>query len=174
MNQKLEAMSSKFKGSRHYNYQNKENILYTFIPSSERNGTIMLSWSIEYLLKTSLSSHKLPLHINNINVLGQSNSSSTQSSRDPNCILNLNQFITKNYLSRHQHSFFYSDELITDQTFYVSSDFPSIVIVTNFGRIFIIQLFQDIERRAYPIIVIDAHNGTKINSIYIAYSSARR
>jgi len=48
------------------------------------------------------------------------------------------------------------------------------VIGTNYGRIFIIQLFQDIERRAYPIIVIDAHNGTKINSIYIAYSSARR
>ena len=94
--------------------------------------------------------------------------------KDPNCILNLNQFVTRNYFTRHQHSFFYSDEKITDQTFYVSSDFPSMVVGTNYGRIFVVQLFQDIERRAYPVVVIDCHNCTPINCLYVAYSSARR
>jgi len=74
-----------------------------------------------------------------------------------NNILNLHPFIQKNYFSRHQHSFFYHDEKITDQTFYIASDFPSMILGTNYGRIFFVQLFQDIECRGYPIIALDCH-----------------
>jgi WD40 repeat protein len=89
-------------------------------------------------------------------------------------LININQFITKNYFSRHQHSFFYSDEKVLDQTFYISSDFPSMVLGTDYGRIFIIQLFQDIEGRSFPVIVLDCHHSSPISCMYIAYSSARR
>jgi len=107
-----------------------------------------------------------------MDIFGSSQGSSP--SNDSNCILNINQFVTKNYFSRHQHSFFYSDEKITDQTFYVASDFPSMVLGTNYGRVFVVQLFQDIEGRAYPVVVIDCHNSSPITCLYIAYSSARR
>jgi hypothetical protein len=32
------------------------------------------------------------------------------------------------------------------------------ILGTNYGRVFIVQLFQDIEGRAYPVIVIDCHH----------------
>ena len=98
----------------------------------------------------------------------------TSSYKDPNCIININQFLAKNQFRKYQHSFFYSDELITEQTFYASQDFPSMIIGTNYGRIFIIQLFQDIEGRAYPLIVLDSHQASPITSLFLCYSSARR
>lgn len=95
-------------------------------------------------------------------------------SKEPFSMLNISPYIVKNYFSRWQHSFFYSDEKITDQAFYVSTDFPSIVVGTNYGRIFIVQLFQDIEGRAYPVVVLDCHHSSPITSLYVAYSSVRR
>ena len=88
-------------------------------------------------------------------------------------MLNINPFIAKHYFTRYQHSFFYTDEKITDQTFYVASDFPSMIIGTNYGRVFIVQMFQDFERRAYPVVVIDCHNSAPITCMYVAYSSGR-
>jgi hypothetical protein len=82
---------------------------------------------------------QIPVHANDLDFFGSS--SGHNQAKDPNCILNINQFVAKNYFSRHQHSFFYCDEKVTDQAFYTSSDFPSMVLGTNYGRIFIVQLF---------------------------------
>lgn len=36
------------------------------------------------------------------------------------------------------------------------------------------QLFQDIEGRSYPVLVIDCHDGQPITKLYLAYSPSRR
>ena len=107
-------------------------------------------------------------HYNEIDVFGVAAQNSCHK------LLTLNPFISKNYFSRYQHSFFFSDEKITCQTFYSSADYPSIIVGTDYGRIFIVQLFQDIEGRAYPVVVIDSHFSAPIASLYIAYSTARK
>ena len=81
----------------------------------------MITWSLEALLNDMVPQNlddkqekepKIPTHLNKMDIFGSSQGSSQ--SNDSNSILNINQFVTKNYFSRHQHSFFYSDERITD------------------------------------------------------------
>ena len=121
----------------------------------------MLTWNLSSLflnLKVSnFTKQKLGLHLNEIDLFGDN-----IQDKSSNCIININYHIAKNYFSKYQHSFFYTDEKITEQSFYASSDFPGMIIGTNYGRIFIMQLFQDIEGRAYPVIVVDCHNGSPI------------
>jgi hypothetical protein len=45
---------------------------------------------------------------------------------------------------------------------------------TNYGRVFIVQLFQDIECRGYPILTLDCHQNSPITCLYISYSTARK
>jgi len=105
----------------------------------------MITWSLEVLLRNALAPDtmstrkralKIPVHFNQIDIFGTSKVSGP--STDSYCMLNINQFITKNYFSRYQHSFFYSDEKITDQTLYIASNFPSMILGTNYGRIFLV------------------------------------
>jgi hypothetical protein len=141
MASKLERLKKKMGGAEAvaYNYFGEQCLLYTYLPSAKSGKTQALAWSLEHVLEEQEGQIRIPLSVNQIEVFG--NSKTPNTGKDPNCILNLNQFVTKNYFTRHQHSFFYSDEEITDQTFYVSSDFPSMVVGTNYGRIFIVQLF---------------------------------
>lgn len=100
----------------------------------------MVTWSLDSLFLNlaagSTKELRLPIHTNELDIFGSSTASNQ--AKDSNCILNINQFVAKNYFSRHQHSFFYCDEKVTDQAFYASSDFPSMVLGTNYGRIFIV------------------------------------
>ena len=105
----------------------------------------MITWSLEALLRnvfapgmldTSKSKLKIPAHVNQIDIFGASKVSGP--STDSYSMLNINHFITKNYFGPYQHSFFYSDEKITDQTLYIASDFPSMILGTNYGRIFLV------------------------------------
>lgn len=109
------------------------------------------------------------MHINTLDLYGTGDSDSDHFNK-----LSLNKFVTKNYLSRFQHSFFYADEQITDQAFYLAQDHPSLIVGTNYGRIFIVQCFQDIEGRAFPVAVVDCHQGSPISSLFIGYHSQRR
>lgn len=135
----------------------------------------MVSWSLQGVLaklfgqKSEMRMVRVPTCVSPISFM-----SSDDIQPPKNTLINLHPFIQKHYFSRYQHSFFYVDEVITDQTFYVASDFPAIVLGTNYGRIFIVQLFQDIECRGYPILALDCHQSSPITCLYIAYSTARR
>jgi len=59
----------------------------------------------------------------------------------PNCLINFNPIILRNYYNQHQFQFFFSDEKIMDHVVYTSIDHPSLIIGTNYGRIFIISMF---------------------------------
>ena len=161
-----------------FNFFEEQSLLYTYVSSKElcQDISTMVTWSLDSLFLNlaagTTKELRLSVHTNELDIFGSSTASNQ--AKDSNCILNINQFVAKNYFSRHQHSFFYCDEKVTDQAFYASSDFPSMVLGTNYGRIFIVQLFQDIEGRAYPVIVVDSHNMSPITCLYIAYSSARR
>lgn len=125
----------------------------------------MLTWSLQSLLANLKVNNldkdqKLALCINQLNVLDKAERHRPHKS--PYQLLNINNFVAQNYFSKHQHSFFYRDERVTAQTFFVSAEYPSVILGTNFGRIFIVQLFQDIEGRAFPILVIDCHEQSPI------------
>jgi hypothetical protein len=157
-------------------------ILFTFVAINGKQK--MITWSLQSLFnqvfqKNKVKEAKLPVYITSLKLSGADDSSnlSDSSSRlqtPKNSLIGLHPFIQKHYFSRHQHSFFYTDECITDQTFYVASDFPALVMGTNYGRVFIIQLFQDIECRGYPILTLDCHQNSPITCLYISYSTARK
>lgn len=97
----------------------------------------MVAWHLEDAFRKQDPQHcVLPFCTSPVDIFGIKSSY-----HDPNCIININQFLAKNQFRKFQHSFFYSDEKITEQTFYASQDFPSMIIGTNYGRVFIIQLF---------------------------------
>ena len=50
----------------------------------------------------------------------------------------------------------------------IKSISPALVIGTNYGRIFIVSLFQKSEGNPNPIIVIDCHFGNKISGLFFA------
>lgn len=134
----------------------------------------MITWSLQGILNKlfnakDLLNFRIPTCVSNLSFTAPSD---VQPPR--NTLINLHQYIQKNYFSRFQHSFFYENEYITDQTFYSASDFPSIILGSNYGRVFIVQLFQDIECRGYPILTLDCHQSSPITSLYICYSTARR
>lgn len=50
----------------------------------------------------------------------------------------------------------------------IKSITPALVIGTNYGRIFIVSLFQKAEGNANPIIVLDSHFGNTITGLFFA------
>lgn len=137
----------------------------------------MLTWSLQSILANlkvnNLSlDQKIALCVSPLDVFDKADRLAGQKS--PFQLLNINSFVAQNYFSRHQHSFFYSGEEVTAQTFFVSAEYPSVILGTNFGRIFIVQLFQDIEGRAFPVLVIDCHEHSPITKLFVAYSPSRK
>lgn len=71
------------------------------------------------------------------------------------------------------YQFFYKDErvtctLIISAIEHIKSITPALVIGTNYGRTFIVSLFQKSEGVANPIIVIDSHFGNTITGLFFA------
>ena len=71
------------------------------------------------------------------------------------------------------YQFFYTDEkvtctLIISAIEHIKQITPALVIGTNFGRIFIVSLFQKSEGNSNPIIAIDSHFGNQINGLFFA------
>ena len=57
---------------------------------------------------------------------------------------------------------------------YASIDNPALVIGTNYGRIFMIPMFQETDVKVFPVVLIDQHHLSPITQLFIAYDSSRR
>lgn len=73
----------------------------------------MLTWSLRSLFANlkvhNLGPQKLALHVNPVSLFGSS------APQEPlNSCLSLNPYVTKTYFSRHQHSFFYTEEKVVE------------------------------------------------------------
>ncbi|CDW82512.1 wd g-beta repeat-containing protein [Stylonychia lemnae] len=152
-----------------FRYSKSENVLYTFV--IVENESKMVSWSFQTIFENLNyqeelgSDTKLPLFVNNIQLFPQA---------IENCPINFYSLVIKNIYNKHQFQFFFSDEKVTDSVTYGSSDNPALIIGTNYGRIFIVPMFQESDERVYPIILIDQHHQTPITQLFVAYDSSRR
>lgn len=127
-----------------FHFEESSHILYTYSTDHRTKKQFMLTWSLQSLLANLKvnnydQNQRLALCINKLN--GLENNRSPNQQKSPYSLLNINSFVTQNYFSRHQHSFFYKGERVTEQTFFVSAEYPSAIMGTNLGRIFIVQLF---------------------------------
>jgi len=105
----------------------------------------MLAWDMGRLLQTLgdplLSKPRLSLSISSLALFS---SQSTQSEPAiPNCLINFNSQVLKSFYNSCHFRFFFTDEKVTARVLYQDSDSPSVVIGTNYGRIFLIPLFQE-------------------------------
>lgn len=88
-------------------------------------------------------------------------------------LISFNDIIIEEFKNVNYYQFFYKDERVTC-TLIISAieDIkvitPALVIGTNYGRIFIVSLFQRSEGLANPIIVMDSHFGNQINGLFFA------
>ena len=57
---------------------------------------------------------------------------------------------------------------------YTSANHPSYILGTNYGRIFIISMFQETEDKIEPILLVDSHHRSKITKLFVAYNSSRK
>lgn len=90
-----------------------------------------------------------------------------------NCLININPLLVRNYYNKHQFQFFFTDEVIADSVIYTSVDHPCLIIGTNYGRIFLVPMFQEQEDQIAPIIYIDCHHQSPITQLFITYNSSR-
>lgn len=99
----------------------------------------MLSWSLQPVLNSlkTKSNHEVTIAASCTQLsLTASQPSALHSSTE--CPISINPYILKTYFSKYQHSFFLEGERVTEQTFFVSSEFPSVILGTTLGRIFIV------------------------------------
>lgn len=88
-------------------------------------------------------------------------------------LISFNDIITEEFKNINYYQFFYCDErvtctLIISAIEHIKSITPALVIGTNYGRIFIISLFQRSEGDINPVILIDSHYGNQINGLFFA------
>jgi WD40 repeat protein len=132
----------------------------------------LIQWNLEKLVENlgfqSLEATKdehLPLTLTPMRVF---------TSTDPPSLLNFQPLLIKSFYNPRQFSFFYADERVTDSAIYTSSQQPAYLVGTNYGRLFITPLFQESDDRVQPVLVVDAHHGSPITRLFVAYNSARR
>lgn len=100
--------------------------------------------------------------------------SSTQADKNPISLLNFQPLLIKSFYNKHQFEFFYSDEKVTDSVIYASSNHPSYLLGTSYGRIFMVSMFQETDEKVHPVLVIDSHHSSPITKLFIAYNPARK
>ena len=93
---------------------------------------------------------------------------------DPGALINFQPILIKSFYNRNQYAFFFPDEEVTDSAIYTSSNHPSYIIGTNYGRIFIISMFQETEDKVEPILLVDSHHRSRITKLFVAYNSSRK
>ena len=114
----------------------------------------MVSWDLSPLIdnliyKTEIKTgtdFKLPVFVNQISVFPH---------QINNCPINFYPLVIKNFYNKHQFQFFFSDESITDSVIYTSIDHPCLIIGTNYGRIFMVPMFQETDEHIFPVVLID-------------------
>jgi len=90
-----------------------------------------------------------------------------------NCPISFNDLIIQSYFNRLQFDFFFTDEKITKQVTFFDKDLPSLIIGTNYGRICLVPMFQEVEDNVLPITLIDSHNRQPIEQLHVCYQYAR-
>ena len=63
----------------------------------------------------------------------------------------------QSYFNKLQFEFFFTDEKVTKQVTFFDKDLPSLIVGTNYGRICIVPMFQEVEDNVLPITLIDSH-----------------
>jgi hypothetical protein len=93
---------------------------------------------------------------------------------DPGALINFQPILIKSFYDRNQFAFFFPDESVTDSCVYTSANHPSYILGTNYGRIYLVSMFQETEDRIEPILLVDSHHRSKITKLFIAYNSSRK
>lgn len=88
----------------------------------------------------------MPMFANSVQVFSQ---------QVQQCPINFFSLVIKNIYNKHQFQFFFSDESVTDSVVYASIDNPALIIGTNYGRIFMVPMFQESDVKVYPIVLVD-------------------
>lgn len=88
-------------------------------------------------------------------------------------LISFNDIIIEEFKNINYYQFFYKDERVTCTLIITAIEefkvfTPALVIGTNYGRIFIVSLFQRSEGRANPVIVMDFHFGNTITGLFFA------
>lgn len=88
-------------------------------------------------------------------------------------LISFNDIITEEFKNINYYQFFYGDEKVTctlviSAIEHIRSITPALVIGTNYGRVFIISLFQKSEGDINPVILLDSHFGNNITGLFFA------
>lgn len=134
----------------------------------------LVSWSFETLLENVKNNfpsfdEKIPLTMVPMRLFNSSHPDGSHQS-----LLNFQPLLIKSFYNRHQFDFFFSDEQVTDSLIYTSTNNPCYIFGTNYGRIFIVPLFQESDEKVQPVLVVDSHHGSSIQKLFIAYNSSRK
>ena len=121
---------------------------------NEKTQSKMVSWDLSTLIdnliyKTEIrggTDFRMPVFVNQISVFP---------SQINNCPINFYPLVIKNFYNKHQFQFFFSDETITESVIYTSIDHPCLIIGTNYGRIFMVPMFQETDEHIFPVVLID-------------------
>ena len=107
---------------------------------------LILSWDFRAILTHCTSAEddsalQVPMNISNLTLFG---SQSKQSEPHiPNSLINFNSQVLKSFYNSSQFRFFFTDEKVTASVIFQDNDSPSSIIGTNYGRIFMIPMFQE-------------------------------
>jgi hypothetical protein len=112
----------------------------------------MVSWTLSTLISNldytpTIKDYKIPLFVNKLGLFDAA---------VPYCPLNFYTLVIKSIYNKHQFQFFFADERIETSVVYTSVEAPSLVVGTNYGRIFIVPMFQENEKIS-PILLVDTH-----------------
>lgn len=140
-----------------FRYNKVENLLYCVVEVDGQSK--LLSWSFDTVfdnlnyIQELAKDFKLPLFANGIQLFSQYVQA---------CPINFYSLVIKNIYNKHQFQFFFPDEQVTDSVVYASIDNPSLIIGTNYGRIFMVPMFQESDDKVYPVILVDQHHQSPI------------
>ena len=155
-----------------FKFSQIEKLLYTTVSVANTNilqpkeTSLLLSWNMDGILSSLVDPRPsdteeqeleegeepkavpredlpIPLNISNLQLFGQSPGEPVSS----NCLINFNPLVLKSYYNVKQFQFFYSDEKITSSALFADRESPSQLIGTNYGRVFVVPLFQELENK---------------------------
>jgi len=173
--------------NRNLQYDDNSKMLYFLVHEEKK----MISWFINDMLRNSrfytygnnqdiYKPESIPLQCSSIDIFSDQEASESEvflhegnSSLIGHNLISFNDIITEEFQNVNYYQFFYSDEkvtctLIISAIEHIKKITPALVIGTNYGRIFIVSLFQISEGDINPIIIIDSHFGNQVNGLFFA------
>ena len=176
------------KRSQLFKFSHEDNLLYSFVEVHNKNillpqeTSLLLTWDFDTVLTmccdipsdalaSQIGETRLSMNISNLSLF--SSQSKASEPHIPNSLINFNSQVLKQFYNSSQFRFFFTDEKVTSSVIFQDKDSPSSIIGTNYGRIFMIPLFQEQQfKHVVPTLLIDSHKGSKITKLYMAYQGA--